>query len=61
MQILDGGTIAGIDTKKVLFVFGGAFHQLDYIEIPEVRHNPIGFVNTPISTPDDRLFGNRSQ
>ncbi len=60
MQILDGGTIAGIDTKKVLFVFGGAFHQLDYIEIPEVRHNPIGFVNTPISTPDDRLLAEKS-
>lgn len=46
MQILDGGTIAGVPTKNILFVFSGAFHQLDELNKKEVRHNPIGFIAT---------------
>lgn len=44
MQILDGGTIAGVPTKNILFVFSGAFHQLDELDKKEVKQNPIGFV-----------------
>ena len=43
MQILDGGVIAGVPTKNILFVFSGAFHQLDDLEQKEVKQNPIGF------------------
>lgn len=46
MQILDGGVIAGVPTKNILFVFSGAFHQLDELDEKEVRHIPIGFVTS---------------
>lgn len=46
MQILDGGTIAGISTKNILFVFGGAFHQLDDLKKKGGKHNPIGFTSS---------------
>lgn len=43
MQVLDGGTQAGISTENILFVFGGAFHQLDACKKEEIKQNPIGF------------------
>ena len=46
MQILDGGVIAGVSTKNILFVFSGAFHQLDALDEKEIRHNSIGFVTS---------------
>lgn len=48
MQILDGGAIAGVPTKNILFVFSGAFHQLDDLDQKEVKQNPIGFAANDI-------------
>lgn len=42
MQILDGETIAGVPTNNILFVFSGAFHQLDERKA-EAKCKSIGF------------------
>ncbi len=41
MSLLDSGEMAGIPTKNILFVFGGAFYQLQKLQDNSMR--PIGF------------------
>lgn len=44
MQILDGNTIAGIPTNNILFVFSGAFSQLEQAKNNKKAQHSIGFV-----------------
>ncbi len=53
MQILDGGTVEGVDTKKILFVFGGAFTGIDNANEEQTREI-IGFGAKQEKLPDQK-------